>query len=97
MMVRNNEELTKTYNRFHNPHETSLDIRLMNACGNLTGRCGAVPNDSRGAYQWTRSRFVIAADESRRQVAAFERTFSCCYSFAGRKRELWIDSHLRAR
>ena len=25
-MVRNNEGLTKTYNRFHDPHETSPDI-----------------------------------------------------------------------
>jgi hypothetical protein len=29
LMVRNNEGLTKTYNRFHDPHETSPDIRKL--------------------------------------------------------------------
>jgi len=29
LMIRNNEGLTKTYNRFHNPDETSADIRKL--------------------------------------------------------------------
>jgi hypothetical protein len=29
LMVRNNEGLTKTYNRFHDPNETSADIRTL--------------------------------------------------------------------
>ena len=29
LMVRNNEGLTKTYNRFHDPHETSADIATL--------------------------------------------------------------------
>ena len=31
LMVRNNEGLTKTYNRFHDPHETSPDILQLRA------------------------------------------------------------------
>lgn len=31
LMVRNNEGLTKTYNRFHDPHEPSADLRTLRA------------------------------------------------------------------
>jgi hypothetical protein len=47
LMIRNNEGLTKTYNRFHDPHETSSDIKKLRELHNAMDR--AVLD----AYGWT--------------------------------------------
>jgi len=47
LMVKNNEGLTKTYNRFHDPNETSADIKKLRA---LHAAMDAAVLD---AYGWT--------------------------------------------
>jgi hypothetical protein len=47
LMVRNNEGLTKTYNRFHNPEETSADIQKLRELH------GAMDRAVLDAYGWT--------------------------------------------
>lgn len=64
LMVRNNEGLTKTYNRFHDPHETSPDILQLRALHAAMDRAVLEPYGWHDLAQTATYEFLLDYEEA---------------------------------